>query len=335
VLAAVHTTGTLAGVTDDEPYVDVVRPGVMTTVQDWPGRLGFWDVGISPSGPMDDLSFRLGNRALGNPEGAPGLECTVSGPAFRVSSPTRICVTGADVEVLVDGVAVPTWMPVDVPAGSTVDVGTAGPLGLRSYLLFAGGLDVPDYLGSAATFTLGQFGGHGGRAIRTGDVLRTKPVAVSDVPGRPVPLADRPQLTGSWTLAVQEGPHAAPDFFTAEDIADFYAASFEVHFNSSRTGVRLTLTTTPTEAVLWIDNDGPPVPEGDRDRIFERFVRLDEARTRDHGGSGLGLAITRATMQAHHGDAAVVDGPAGWCRFELRLPRVTQIGLPVQTPLPR
>jgi signal transduction histidine kinase len=103
----------------------------------------------------------------------------------------------------------------------------------------------------------------------------------------------------------------------------------------ARTGVRLTLTTTPTEAVLWIDNDGPPVPEGDRDRIFERFVRLDEARTRDHGGSGLGLAITRATMQAHHGDAAVVDGPAGWCRFELRLPRVTQIGLPVQTPLPR
>ena len=72
VLAATHTTGTLAGVTDDEPYIDVVRPGVMTTVQDWPGRLGFWDVGISPSGPMDDLSFRLGNRALGNAEGAPG-----------------------------------------------------------------------------------------------------------------------------------------------------------------------------------------------------------------------------------------------------------------------
>lgn len=97
---------------------------------------------------------------------------------------------------------------------------------------------------------------------------------------------------------------------------------------NARTSVRLTLTTTASEAVLWVDNDGPPVPEVDRDRIFERFVRLDEARTRDHGGSGLGLAITRATMRAHHGDAAVVDGPAGWCRFELRLPRVTQTGPP-------
>jgi urea carboxylase len=237
--AAEHSTATLTTIHDVEPRIEILRGGTMTTVQDWPGRRHLWEVGVPPSGAMDDRSLRLGNAALGNPEGAPGLECTVSGPAFRVSSPTRICVTGADVEVLVDGVAVPTWTPVDVPAGSTVDVGTAGPLGLRSYLLFAGGLDVPDYLGSAATFTLGQFGGHGGRAIRTGDVLRTKPVAISDVPGRPVPPADRPQLTGSWTLAVQEGPHAAPDFFTAEDIADFYAASFEVHFNSSRTGVRL------------------------------------------------------------------------------------------------
>ena len=89
----------------------------------------------------------------------------------------------------------------------------------------------------------------------------------------------------------------------------------------AQTTVRLTLRETPDEAVLWIDNDGPPVPHADRDRIFERFVRLDEARTRDDGGTGLGLAITRATLRAHGGDAVVVDGPAGWCRFELRLPR--------------
>jgi Allophanate hydrolase subunit 2 len=56
--------------------IEVVRPGMLTTVQDWPGRTGFWHVGVPPSGPMDDLSFRLGNRVLGNPEGAAGLECT-------------------------------------------------------------------------------------------------------------------------------------------------------------------------------------------------------------------------------------------------------------------
>src|SRR4051794_3383357 len=252
--AAEHSTATLPTIQDAEPRIEVLRGGTMTTVQDWPGRRHLWEVGVPPSGAMDDRSLRLGNLALGNPAGAAGLECTVSGPAFRVSAPTRICVTGAEVEVLVDGVAVPTWTPVTVPAGSTVDVGTAGPAGLRSYVLFAGGLDVPDYLGSAATFTLGQFGGHGGRALRPGDVLRTASPArrpAPDLDPAPVPAADldpdagaiaragRPVMTNSWTLGVQEGPHAAPDFFTDADIEELYAATFEVHFNSSRTGVRL------------------------------------------------------------------------------------------------
>jgi urea carboxylase len=237
VRAASHSTATLSTIEDAEPRIEVLRGGTMTTVQDWPGRRHLWEVGVPPSGAMDDRSLRLGNRALGNPEGAAGLECTVNGPAFRVSAPTTICVTGADVLVTVDGEPVPLWQPVAVPAGGVVDVGTAGPLGLRNYVLFAGGLDVPEYLGSAATFTLGQFGGHGGRAIRTGDVLRT--VTLSAGTAGPVPLAERPVLTNEWTLAVQEGPHAAPDFFTQDDIAEIYASAFEVHFNSSRTGVRL------------------------------------------------------------------------------------------------
>jgi urea carboxylase len=174
--AAGHSSATLPTIEDAEPRIEVLRGGTMTTVQDWPGRRHLWEVGVPPSGAMDDRSLRLGNRALGNPEGAAGLECTVNGPAFRVSAATRICVTGAGVEVLVDGSAVPLWEPVLVAAGSTVDVGVASGPGLRSYVLFEGGLDVPEYLGSAATFTLGQFGGHGGRALRPGDVLRTSPV---------------------------------------------------------------------------------------------------------------------------------------------------------------
>ncbi len=258
VRAAEHSTATLATIEDAEPRIDVVRGGTMTTVQDWPGRRHLWEVGVPPSGAMDDLSLRLGNLALGNRPGAPGLECTMTGPAFRVRTATWICVTGADVEVTVDGGPVPTWEPVPVPAGGLVDVGPAGPRGLRSYVLFAGGLDVPEYLGSASTFTLGQFGGHGGRALAAGDVLRTVGAGAGS-PGRPgalrahggdplpggtspvgaVPVEARPELTNEWTLAVQEGPHAAPEFFTAADIEEFYAASFSVHFNSARTGVRL------------------------------------------------------------------------------------------------
>ena len=196
---------------------------------------GLWQVGVPPSGPMDDLSFRLGNQALGNPEGAPGLEFTMTGPSLRFTHATTVCVTGAPTTLTVDGTDVPAWEPVTVPAGGTLDVGTAEGSGLRSYVLFQGGLDVPQYLGSASTFTLGQFGGHGGRALRAGDVLRAvapdaagaarqrpRSVTASTTAARPaapglpfgqagpVPLDSRPVLTSAWELTVVEGPARRP-----------------------------------------------------------------------------------------------------------------------------
>ncbi len=119
-----------------------------------------------------------------------------------------------------------------------LEVGAPAEHGLRTYVLFAGGgLDVPAFLGSAATFTLGRFGGHGGRALRTGDVLHGGADVRSS--GEPVPGAERPVFGSEWRVGALEGPHAAPEFFTEEDIRDFYAAEWKVHFNSARTGVRL------------------------------------------------------------------------------------------------
>ncbi|WP_055492745.1 5-oxoprolinase/urea amidolyase family protein [Streptomyces sp. TP-A0356] len=235
VRSAAHSTATLVSVTDPTPRIEAVSAGTLTTVQDWPGRTGYWQVGVPPCGPMDDLSFRLGNRALGNPEGAPGLECTLQGPTLRFTHATTVCVTGAPAPVTVDGTPVAQWEPVTVPAGAVLEIGAPQTHGLRTYVLFAGGLDVPAYLGSAATFTLGRFGGHGGRALRTGDVLHGGTVTT----GAPVPAADRPAFTSSWLLGALEGPHAAPEFFTEDDIHDFYGAEWKVHFNSARTGVRL------------------------------------------------------------------------------------------------
>ncbi|MCV7435022.1 urea carboxylase [Mycolicibacterium bacteremicum] len=237
VRAARHSTATLADVRDPRPRITVERPGLLTTVQDAPGRIGLWQVGVPPSGPMDDLSFRLGNHALGNPEQAAGLECTASGPALRFSHPTTVCVTGAECLVTVDGVPVPMWEPIEVPAGGVLDIGAAETLGLRTYLLLAGGLDVPTYLGSAATFTLGRFGGHGGRELHAGDVLRTRTATAGSA--GPVPQESRPVFAREWELAVTEGPHGAPEFFTRNDIDTLFDASYRVHFNSARTGVRL------------------------------------------------------------------------------------------------
>ncbi len=208
--------------------VVVLEGGTMTTVQDFPGRLGYWAVGVPPSGPMDSLSFRIGNQILGNPEGAPGLECTVTGPVLRFNFDTTVVVTGADY-------GVPRWEPLSMAAGSVLELSECKGPGARAYILFKGGLRVPAYLGSASTFTLGKFGGHAGRALRTGDVLHVGQAA------GPVQTGGTacPTLTDSWEIGVFYGPHGAPDFFTPKDIETFFSTSWKVHYNSSRTGVRL------------------------------------------------------------------------------------------------
>ncbi|MGW9346500.1 urea carboxylase [Nocardiopsis flavescens] len=246
VRAVEHTTATCARTGDPEPRIDVERAGTLTTVQDFPGRTGHWQVGVPPSGAMDDLSLRLGNRALGNPEGAPGLECTLDGPALRFSHAATVCVTGAPAEVTVDGAPAARWEPVRVPAGGLLDVGPARGPGMRTYVLVRGGLDVPEYLGSASTFTTGGYGGHGGRALLPGDVLRPAPVPDGAPEPAPVPEAERPappaRAEGGgahWDIEVSEGPHAAPEFLTREGMAAFYATDWRVHPQSARNGVRL------------------------------------------------------------------------------------------------
>lgn len=85
-------------------------------------------------------------------------------------------------------------------------------------------------------------------------------------------------------------------------------------------GIMISLAPTPEGAVLTVDNDGEPVPAADREKIFERFVRLDGSRSREGGGSGLGLAIAAGIMAAHHGRIRATEGPDGGCRFELVFP---------------
>ncbi|HTB65609.1 MAG TPA: urea carboxylase [Steroidobacteraceae bacterium] len=218
--------------------IRVQSGGLATTVQDHPGRQGYWDVGVPPSGPMDALSFRIGNQLLGNPPDAAGLEITAQGPVLLFRRDARICVTGAPLEAGVDGVAVESGVPLQIRAGQTLKLGRIRGAGMRAYLLFAGGIDVPVYLGSRSTFTLGRFGGHGGRALAAGDVLRLREPSNAATAADSIALAT-PQITHEWVLRVLYGPHGAPDFFAPEDIDMLRSVSWKVHYNSSRTGVRL------------------------------------------------------------------------------------------------
>ncbi len=232
-----QTTRYLDGLSYQAETIEVLEPGTQTTVQDYPGRVGYWDVGVPPSGPMDDLAFRLGNRLLGNRETAAGLEIAVSGPTLRFHTDAVIAITGATLATHMDGQAVPLWQAVLVPAGARVRLGRIEGPGARSYLCIRHGIEVPTYLGSRATFTLGRFGGHGGRALGVGDVLHIQ--TAPEVVAATLDPALIPSYSTRWELKVVYGPHGAPDFFTPADIERFFAADWEVHYNSSRTGVRL------------------------------------------------------------------------------------------------
>ncbi|MBC3376579.1 urea carboxylase [Pseudomonas sp. SWRI92] len=217
--------------------VEVLSPGTQTSVQDYPGRLGYWAVGVPPSGPMDSRSLRQGNRLLGNDEGAAALEITMSGPLLRFNCDARVAVTGAPIALSLDGDTVPMNTPLSIKAGATLSIGTISGAGARSYLCLQGGVQVPDYLGSKSTFTLGQFGGHGGRALCTGDVLHLAaldPHAV--LPDQHQPTLALPDVR---QIRVIYGPHGAPEYFTERYMQTFFDTHWEVHFNSSRTGVRL------------------------------------------------------------------------------------------------
>ncbi|MGH8789189.1 MAG: urea carboxylase [Cupriavidus necator] len=237
------TTRSLADFRHRPNAVEVLEPGVQTSVQDWPGRTGYWDVGVPPSGPMDDLAHRLANRLVGNAEGAAALECTLGGPALRFHDDAVIALCGATMAATLDGAALPPWQAHRVAAGSVLRLGAVRDRGSRAYLAIRGGIDVPRYLGSRATFTLGQFGGHGGRVLRAADMLHIgddsdgAPAALPALAPEDVPAC--PPACQAWDIAVLYGPHGAPDFFTDGDIDMVFATDWQVHYNSSRTGVRL------------------------------------------------------------------------------------------------
>ena len=206
--------------------IEIVRPSLETTVQAFPGRQGYWEVGVPPSGPMDDLSFQLGNNLLGNPPNAAGLEIVLQGAKVKFRNAAECVLTGAHCVARLGDRLVEREAVFTVAAGEILSIDEVKQ-GVRSYLLISGGLDIEEYLGSAATFVLGKFGGHQGRALRQGDVLRRTQLA-SIPKSAPTENSRTVDLTSRKNIRVLLGPHAAPDFFTEAWIGELFKASWQV-----------------------------------------------------------------------------------------------------------
>jgi len=214
--------------------IQVQSPGLLTTVQDL-GREGFGPLGVSPSGAADALSLRLGNRLLGNEEGAAALEMTLLGGTFLFPHGAILVLTGSDFAATLDDSPLALWTPVEVKSGQTLRVGSTRS-GARCYLCVQGGIIVKPFLGSASTHLLSGLGGHQGRALRKGDVLRTGPATAPFREKSITPQALQ-HLAPRKALRVTPGPQS--DWFPESSRQLFYKSAYRVAEESNRMGLRL------------------------------------------------------------------------------------------------
>lgn len=242
-------TGMLKDFMPQEHAIEVLDGGVQTTVQDYPGMIGYWFVGVPPCGPMDAYNFRIGNSILGNDESAPGLELTLRGGSYRFRTTVSFCITGADMKATLDGVEIPMYQVVHASAMQVLKFKDCK-VGMRTYLLVAGGFDMPKIMGSSSTFIDGKFGGHNGRTLRTGDVLRLQEKCVIDSIDS-MPEKYCPKLTNEWTIGVIPGPQPTPEYLKPEYLKTLTEYEYEVNFNSARTGIRLN-----GPIPQWVREDG-------------------------------------------------------------------------------
>ncbi len=219
---------------------EVLEGGIQTTVQDYPGRVGYLDLGTYPAGPMDHFAFRVANLLVGNAQGAAALEVTAGGLKARFQDRRAVAITGADMQPTLNGKPVPLWESVGVGPDDVLELKIVRGAGFRAYVAVSGAFDVPEYMGSRATFTVGGFGGFEGRGLKKGDrVLLNHAGAPERMIGRRLRASARPQYGTQWEIEAMRGPQADPDYMTAEDMEFFFSHAWKVDRNSNRMGVRL------------------------------------------------------------------------------------------------
>ncbi len=159
--------------------IRVDAPGMYTTIQD-SGRVGFQQYGMPVAGPMDSESYLLGQALVGNKEPLGALECTVLPPTLIVQGTCIVAFTGADMHPTINNVVVPRYIPFICHDGDIISGGFSQ-CGVRMYIAFSGGIDVPAINGSVSTHTKAKIGGFEGRPLQAGDQFGIKAFTREDV----------------------------------------------------------------------------------------------------------------------------------------------------------
>jgi len=224
--------------------IEVLSAGALATVQDL-GRTGALRWGVGSSGAMDPLALAAGNLLLGNDEDAAGVEVPVFPFQVRFATDCAFAVTGADCMARLDDAPLLPWWAQEAKAGQVLQLGVPRQDGRwrasRAYLCLAGGIDVPEVLGSRSTQLRGAFGGLEGRQLRRGDTLRAMaPGAGQRITGfglRPPALDLALQADG--LTAVRVLPAAEYGHYTEASRSAFWSEAWKITAQSDRYGYRL------------------------------------------------------------------------------------------------
>jgi len=216
--------------------VQVIKKGLETSVQDYPGRIGTLNLGFPPSGPMDSWSFRLANVLVDNEPGTAALECQFMGPTLKFNDDRVIAITGADMSPKIDGTPVPLWESLEVKKDQILEIAFAT-VGARSYIAFSGGINTTPWLGSRSTFHKAGVGGIDGKAIQDGQII---PLNKSkSVKGRKIKNSSIPVMSTNkkWLVEVVKGPN--DDWVDEKGHKMFLNSDWKLQSKSDRTGYRL------------------------------------------------------------------------------------------------
>ncbi len=218
--------------------IEVIKPGLETSVQDYPGRMGYWNQGFPPSGPMDSWSFRLANLLVGNDAGAAGLECQFLGPTLKFHEGKIIAITGGDMQAKIDNEVLPCWESIQVSTGQTLEMSFAKK-GVRSYIAISGGIVTEPWLNSRSTFHKAGVGGMEGHALKVGQMVPLGATSETASIGRSVPPKARPKFTSNktWDVEVCRGPN--DDWIDEKGHERFINTDWKLSAKSDRTGFRL------------------------------------------------------------------------------------------------
>jgi len=216
--------------------VKVIKKGLETSVQDYPGRIGTLNLGFPSSGPMDSWSFRLANVLVENKPGAAALECQFMGPTLKFDSNRTIAITGADMSPKIDGTPVPLWESIEIKKDQTLEMSFAT-IGARSYIAFSGGINTNPWLGSRSTFHKAGVGGIEGKAIQDGQKIplnKSKLVGKNKINKTSIPIMS---TNKKWSVEVVKGPN--DDWVDEKGHKMFLSSNWKLQSKSDRTGYRL------------------------------------------------------------------------------------------------